>query len=223
MKNAHLRLAEVEYSVVSKNWSTRVHVWCDRLATDAGNTHMLSVIGNDSEMAAISGAISSGARLTAKLPDGAQLDLHMGEKPTTYRGHLAISGRQRPVRHILCFSNALMLNGAAGSVTVLHNDDTLIWATVISFLGLPATPEWSGAGVQMLRDTQKISEITGFNCSPVTVTVTREELLLWIGEQVKGGLLTIPEENGPVIWPVYGIKDLLRASVVEEEAPVLAV
>jgi hypothetical protein len=48
MKNAHLRLAEVEYSVTSKNWSTRVQVWCDRLATEDYTTHMLSLFGNDS-------------------------------------------------------------------------------------------------------------------------------------------------------------------------------
>jgi hypothetical protein len=222
MNNAHLRLTEIEYSVQSKNWSTRVQVWCDRLATEGSTTHMLSLFGNDSEMAAVSGAISTGARLTAKLPDGTQLELHMGEKPTTYRGHLAIPGRQRPVRHTLCFSEALMLNGTAGFVTVLHNEDTLIWATVISFLGLPALPEWAGAGVQMLRDTEKIREITGFNCSPVTVTITREELLKWIGSQVKGKLLRFPDASGPIIWPAYGIKDLLSASVIEQDVPGIA-
>jgi hypothetical protein len=146
----------------------------------------------------------------------------MGEKPTTYRGHLSIPGRQRPVRHILCFSEALMQNGTNGSVTVLHNDDTLIWATVISFLGLPALPDWAGPGVQMLRNTEKIREIIGFNCSPVTVTITREELLKWIGSQVEKKYLSLPEVAGPTIWPVYGIKDLLSASVIELDVPGIA-
>ena len=222
MKNAHVRLAQVEYSVQSKNWSTRVQVWCDRLATEDNATHMLSIFGNDSEMAAVSGAISTNSRLTAKLPDGVRFELFMGEKPTTYRGHLSIPGRQRPVRHILCFSEALMQNGANGSVTVLHNDDTLIWASIISFLGLPALPEWAGAGVQMLRDTEKIQEITGFNCSPVTVTVDRKELLDWIGSQIKEKLLFLPDTAGPVIWPSYGINDLLFPSAVEENAGIAA-
>jgi len=217
MKNAHLRLTQVEYSVQSKNWSTRVEVWCDRLATEDTTTHMLSIFGNDSEMAAVSGAISTNSRLTAKLPDGSKLELFMGQKPTTYRGHLSIPGRLRPVRHILCFSEALMQNGTNGSVTVLHNDDTLIWATVISFLGLPALPEWAGPGVQMLRNTEKIREIIGFNCSPITVTITREELLQWIGLQVAEKFLFLPEAAGPVIWPSYGIKDLLSASVIDED------
>jgi hypothetical protein len=217
MKNAHLRLTQVEYSVQSKNWSTRVEVWCDRLATEDNATHMLSIFGNDSEMAAVSGAISTNSKLTAKLPDGQRLELFMGEKPTTYRGHLSIPGHKRPVRHVLCFSEALMQNGANGSVTVLHNDDMLIWATVISFLGLPALPEWAVPGVQMFRNTEKIREIIGFNCTPVTVTITREELLKWIGSQVAEKMLFLPELAGPVIWPLYGIKDLLSASVVDED------
>jgi hypothetical protein len=110
-----------------------------------------------------------------------------------------------------------MQNGTNGSVTVLHNDDTLIWATVISFLGLPALPDWAEPGVQMLRDTEKIREIIGFNCSPVTVTITREELLQWIGLQVAEKMLFLPEAAGPVRWPSYGIKDLLSASVVEQD------
>ena len=139
MKNAHLRLAQVEYSVQSKNWSTRVQVWCDRLATEDSTTHMLSLFGNDSEMAAVSGAISSNSRLTAKLPDGFALNcLWARNRPRTVA--TSDSRPQRPVRHVLCFSEALMQNGTAGSVTVLHNDDTLIWASVISFLGLPAMP-----------------------------------------------------------------------------------
>jgi hypothetical protein len=49
------------------------------------------------------------------------------------------------------------------------------------------------------------------------VTITREELLQWIGLQVAEKFLFLPEAAGPVIWPSYGIKDLLSASVVEQD------
>jgi hypothetical protein len=93
MKNAHLRLAQVEYSASTKNWSTRVQVWCDRFATNDGYTQLMSVFGNDSEMAPLSAAIGTGAQLTAILPDGVTHRIYMGEKPTTYRGYLPIPGR----------------------------------------------------------------------------------------------------------------------------------
>ena len=216
MKNAHLRLAQVQYSMSTKNWSTRVQVWCDRFATNDGNTQMLSVFGNDSEMATISAAIGTGAQLTATLPDGATLNLCMGDKSTTYRGYLPIPGRNRPVRHMLAFSKKLMLNGTEGSVTVLHDDEELIWASVVSFLGLPASPEWADAGVHMLRSTDKIKAIDGFNCSPVVVTTTRDEVMAWIGSQVKLGMLDLPKCDGPVQWRQYGIHDLLSGFQSEE-------
>jgi hypothetical protein len=49
------------------------------------------------------------------------------------------------------------------------------------------------------------------------VTITREELLQWIGLQVAEKFLFLPEAAGPVIWPSYGIKDLLSASVIDED------
>ena len=52
------------------------------------------------------------------------------------------------------------------------------------------------------------------------MTITREELLKWIGSQVEKKYLSLPEVAGPTIWPVYGIKDLLSASVIEPECPV---
>jgi len=45
----------------------------------------------------------------------------------------------------------------------------------------------------MLRNTEKIREIIGFNCSPVTVTITREELLSWIGTQIAEKMLVLPK------------------------------
>jgi hypothetical protein len=217
MKNAHLRLAQVEYSQTSKNWSTRVQVWCDRLATNDSNTLLLSLFGNDSEIATISAAVGVGAMMTATLPDGTKHVLNMGDRATTYRGYLPIPGQQRPVRHMLAFSQSLMVNGSAGTVTVLHNDDTLIWASVVSFLGLPAIPEWAGAGVQMLRDADKIKIIDGFNCSPVVVTATRDELLAWIGTQVASGVFSLPEADGPVFWDQYGISEMLSGLEDQDE------
>jgi hypothetical protein len=177
---------------------------------------MLSIFGNDSEIAAISAAISTGASLTAMLPDGTTRHLAFGDDVTNYRGHIQVSDRKRPIRHLLSFSKALIQNGMDGKVYLLDNDPALIWATVISFLGLPATPQWAEAGVRMLSQTGKIEQMTGFNCTPVAVNVAREELLAWIGQQVRDGSLQFPAESGPIQWPCYGVEHLVP--VPEEEA-----
>src|ERR1700759_1870807 len=97
MDNAHLRMGIVEYNVTTKSYSTRVQAFCDRFATDAAQTHMLSIFGNDAEIA----AISTGAQLTAMLPDGTTRHLCLGDDVTNYRGHLQIAYRKRPTRHLL--------------------------------------------------------------------------------------------------------------------------
>ena len=172
---------------------------------------MVSVFGNDGEVAAIAAAISTGARLHVTLPNGARTAIHLGDNPATFRGHIAITGRPRPLRHLLAFSETVTQNGSDGKVFVLHNYAPLIWANVISFMGLPAIPEWASAGLDMLREKNLVRELEGFNCSPVIVAVPREELLAWIGDQVRADNLLFPLENGPVRWPAYGAHDLLSA------------
>jgi hypothetical protein len=111
-----------------------------------------------------------------------------------------------------------MQNGMDGKVYLLYNDPALIWATVISFLGLPATPQWADAGVRMLSQTGKIEQMTGLNCTPVAVKVAREELLAWIGEQVRDGSLEFPAKSGPIQWPRYGVQDLVPLPVEDAAA-----
>jgi len=170
---------------------------------------MRSVFGNSTEMAAISGAVSNGSPLHAVCPDGTRLQLFLGQKATSYRSQINIDGRARPIQHMLFFSQEIMQNGMNGTVYVLHDNTDLIWATVVSFLGLPACPEWAFAGVRMLRAGGKIKSIAGFGCTPVAVTVDRQTLLAWMGEQVRYSNLHFPEKNGPIGFQAYGISDIL--------------
>jgi hypothetical protein len=210
MQNAHLRIAKLEYMQSSKSFSTRVQAFCDRFVLEGSRCLMVSYFGNDAEISAISAAVSSNQSLSVKLPDGAEKNFNLGEKVVNYRGSIQIPGHPRPVRHVLSFAEEMLQNGMEGKVYLLNNDPRLIWSTVISFLGLPATPEWATEGVKMLTHRKKINELEGFNCSPSVVTVGREELLSWIGEQVKAGVLPFPDKPGPIIWPEYDITDLIR-------------
>jgi hypothetical protein len=219
MQNAHLRIGKVEYKAESKSFSTRVQAFCDRFVLDGSHCLMLSYFGNDAEIAAISAAISSNTSLTLMLPDGSERRVALGEKIVNYRGSIQIPGHPRPVRHVLSFAQDMLQNGMEGKVFLLNDDPRLIWATVISFLGLPATPEWAEAGVKMLRSREKFKELEGLNCSPAVISIAREELLSWIGEQIKMGTLPFPETAGPVQWPRYQVTDLFptpRASDVVE-------
>lgn len=72
----------------------------------------------------------------------------------------------------------------------------------------------------MLSRTGKIEQMTGFNCTPVAVKVAREELLAWIGEQVRAGALEFPAKSGPIFWPRYDVQHLVP--LPEEDAAAAA-
>jgi hypothetical protein len=209
MKNAHLRLAQVEFQMATKRSTTSVRVWCDRLITDEDRGLLLSIFGNESEMSAIAGAVGLGSSLTAFLPTGERIAFRMGDKAISSRGFLSMPSHRRPIRHTLYFAQALYDQASGGSITVMRNDDDLIWATIVSSLGLPATPQWASSAVEMLRESGKIKTLDGFRCSPTRITVNREEMLQWIGQQVAAKKLLLPTEEGPIVWPRYELRDLL--------------
>lgn len=212
MKNAHLRTAAVELRIATEHTATRVRAFSDRFAIDGDNqAHMLSIFGGDSEIAAMAGAIATGLSVTITLPDGGTRQIYMGEKTVTYRSHLRAPGSARPVRHLLAFSKDVASNGQLGQVYLLEDNPALIWAATTSFLGVPATPAWAVPGVEWLRRKEKIENLDGFNCSPIRISVQREELLEWVGRGVKRGRLHFPESNGPILWPDYTLDNNFRA------------
>lgn len=211
MKNAHLRMAAAVLHIETMNTKTRVRAFSNLFAQDKSEstTHVLSLFGGDSEIAAFSGALSMGESIEITLPDGATYSASMGDKAVTYRGHLKVPGSDRPVRHLLALSQEVVQNGLLGSVYLLQKDPKLVWAAVASLVGIPATPAWAEKAVAWLEREGKIEAMDGFGCAPIKVTVNREELLEWIGEGVWKGSLPFPEQNGPVLWPAYGLNSLL--------------
>lgn len=218
MKNAHARIGTIEFSIDRKKTSTRVRAYFDRFAADSeGQAHMVSIFGNDSEISAFAAAIISGVPLSARTPDGQYHTLRFGEKTATYKGHIQLPGRQRPLRHLLAFSRAILQNGAEGNVYIFNRSPGFVWATLVSYLGLPAVPEWADTAIRWLRDNGKMVEMEGYQCSPFRVSTTREEMLEWIGYNVKEKYLAFPEYDGPVFWPHYGLGDVLSPGVPEIE------
>ena len=62
MKNAHLRMAHLEFRRTAKETVTQIRVPMDRLIAEAGEgsarAHLISVFGNDQEIAAIAAALT---------------------------------------------------------------------------------------------------------------------------------------------------------------------
>jgi hypothetical protein len=210
MENAHLRLGLLEYQRMTEKTSTRIRVRVDRYVGEDRKAHLLSVFGNDSDVGAITAAIHEKASFNLIFPDGAVKNVSLGEHVSCYKGAITLADRKHPVRHLVAVSQELHTNGGVGRTILLRYQREEAWATLVSFLGLPADPLWADYALDDLEKRDRIEEIDGIGCKPVMISATSEEVLEWIGEGLRSQHLRLPESNGPIRWPQYTLGDLLR-------------
>ena len=215
MRNAHWRMGRLEYRRDSGSTSTRISVHVDRYVGEGDDAHLISLFGGDAEVGAVTAAIHEKHTFTVTFLDGKEKVVGFGPDAICYRGTINLQGRKQALRHLIAVSNSLHANGSAGRTFILHlGPDTreLAWATLVSFLGLPADPRWSGPILETMRAEKKIQRLDGIGCKPAVIHGTRDELLARIGRARSLGLLAFPEKNGPVLWPRYTIRQALKAS-----------
>lgn len=214
MENAHLRLGLLEYVRITEKASTRIRLRVDRYMGEDRKAHLLSVFGNDSDVGAITAAVHEKATFSLTLPDGTTKDVTLGEHASCYKGAVTLPGRKHPVRHLLAVSEELHTNGTAGRTLLLRYRRDEAWATLVSFLGLPAAPTWGDYVLGIVERKKRVEEIDGIGCEPVLVSATTEEMLEWIGEGLQTGALTFPSETGAVQWPRWSMSELLKPAPV---------
>ena len=210
MENAHLRLGLLEYQRMTEKTSTRIRVRVDRYVGEDRRAHLLSVFGNDSDVGAITAAIHEKASFNLTFPDGSIKNVALGEHASCYKGAITLADRKHTVRHLLAVSQELHTNGGVGRTLLLRYQREEAWATLVSFLGLPADPSWAEYVLGALEKNNRIEEIDGIGCTPVLISASSEEVLKWFGEGLRGANLPLPESNGPVRWPQHTLATLLR-------------
>jgi hypothetical protein len=102
-------------------------------------------------------------------------------------------------------SEQLYTNGGVGRTILLGYERDQAWATLVSFLGLPAEPSWAEHVLGVVEAEERIKALDGIGCKPVLISATTEEVLQWIGEGLKYQTLSFPEKNGPILWPRYSV------------------
>jgi hypothetical protein len=214
MENAHLRLGLLEYVRFTEKVSTRIRLRVDRYMGEDRQAHLLSVFGNDSDVGAITAAVQEKATFTLTLPDGASKEVTLGEHASCYKGTVALPGRKHPVRHLLAVSQQVHTNGTGGRTLLLRYRRAEAWATLVSFLGLPADPAWGDHIIGVLERKKRVEVIDGIGCEPVLISATTEEVLEWIGEGLRSGVVAFPSETGAVAWPQWSIAELLKPTSV---------
>jgi hypothetical protein len=201
MQNAHLRLGLLEYHRMTEKTSTRIRLRVDRYVGEDEQAHLISVFGNDSDVGAITAAVHEKATFTLTFPDDEVKEVSLGEHASCYKGAVSLQDRKHPVRHLVAVSEALYTNGGVGQTILLGYQRDQAWATLVSFLGLPAKPSWADHILGVIEAEERIKPLDGIGCQPVLISATTEEVLEWIGEGLKSQVLGFPVNNGPIMWP----------------------
>jgi hypothetical protein len=184
----------------------------DRYMGEDRQAHLLSVFGNDADVGAITAAVYEKATFTLTFPDGTIKDVTLGEHASCYKGAVALPGRKHPVRHLLAVSQELHTNGSVGRTLLLRYRREEAWATLVSFLGLPADPAWADYVLQIAERKKRIEVMDGIGCEPVVISATTEEMMEWAGEGLRSQVLSFPVDRGPIVWPRWSLAQVLEAS-----------
>jgi hypothetical protein len=202
MKNAYLRFGKLAYVRRTEKTATNIRVFLDAfVGEERGKAHLVSVIGGDVELGALSAAFANGDSFTAIDPSGFERTVSLGEKPLCFRGSITIAGRKRPLRHLVACSREIADTTSNGKVILISDDPRFIWSSLVRHYGLPATPEWGSWMIAQLRQQKRIQDLPSLGYSGVAVKSTRKELLALLRRGLRTKNLRFPESNGAVEWP----------------------
>lgn len=216
MKNAHLRFAHLSYDRVMKKTTTRFRVPVDRFIGERGaagetRAHLLSMIGGDTQIAALGAAVSLGESFAVETA-GASLCVCLGAAAESYRGSLVLDRSQRPLRHLVAVSGELAQTGTGKHPqrTILcHDSAAFVWTALVHIHGLPGASPWARWMIAELRRLKKFRSLIGIGCRPVLIEGGRELLLECISRGLRQGKLQFPQENGSLEWPQVTLAQML--------------
>ena len=219
MKNAHLRFGYLTYTKVFKKTSTHFKLPLDRFIGESElgaeiKAHLISVVGGDTQIAAVAAAVSNGDRFTVEDPDGTSFRVSLGAKAECYRGSLQLEGQKRSLRHLVGVSEELAQTGSGNNTerTIILDDSAeFLWASLAHIHGLPGTADWSDWLVQEMNRLKAVRPLLGIGCSPVLVKGSKGFFMNCISRGLREGRLPFPDCNGPVQWSRISLPELLAS------------
>ena len=218
MKNAHLRFGWLTYMKMTEKTTTHFKVRLDRFIGEVlpdpprqARAHFLSVIGTDTQIAAISAAVSLGDKFMVEGPNLASIRVGFEKKAECYKGALQLADRKKPIRHLIAISEELATNSSAtsGRTLLAGSSPSFIWTSLAQLHGLPGIPDWGEWFVEQLENHQAIIPLLGLGCRPVLIKGNKQQFLSWLARGVKSSLLSFPERTGPTYWPRLGLDQIM--------------
>ena len=209
MKNAHLRFGWLSYFKRTEKTTTTFKLRLDRFigevlpdAPRRAKAHFISVVGADTQIAAVNAAISMGERFEIVGPAFEAIQVSLERNAQCSRGSLQLSDRKKPLRHLIGISEEVTTSAASTARTVLaHSSPQFVWMSLAQIHGLPGMPEWADWFHGQLEAHKAIIPLLGIGCEPVLIQGEKAQFLSWLSQGVRSGLLPFPQATGPIEWP----------------------
>ena len=219
MKNAHLRFGWLTYVKTTEKAVTNIRLRLDRFIGEVlpdpprqARAHFLSVVGGDTQISAISAAISMGDRFMVEGPGVPPVRVCLERNAQCYKGPLQFAGRKKPLRHLIGISEEFAGGGSSSATdrTLLADSGALfVWASLAEIHGIPGVPEWAEWFLRKIEKHKAIVPVLGVGCNPVLVKGDKEQFLSWLSDGLWGGDIHFPDETGPIRWPSFDLQQVL--------------
>jgi len=173
--------------------------------------HLISVIGGDTQISAVSAAISMGDRFMVEGPDVQAIRVCLERNAACFRGSVQLAGRKKPLRHLIGMSEEFAsgnMSSNSGRTLLAGSDKRFVWVSIAHIYGIPGMPEWADWFADELDTHRAITHALGIGWSPVIVKGEKEQFPDWLSWGVESGAVRFPADPGSVRWPGVGLKDI---------------
>ena len=218
MKNAHLRFGWLTYVKSTEKTTTSIKLRLDRFIGEVlpdpprqAKAHLISVIGGDTQIAAVSAAISLGDRFMVEGPGVQPTRVCLERNAQCFKGSVQLAGRKKPLRYLIGLSEEFASSNTAASSgrTVLpSSENQFIWASLAHIHGIPGMPAWADWFAGELNTHKAIIRALGIGCTPVLIKGQKDQFLSWLSWGVESGAVSFPSETGPIRWPSSSLKHI---------------
>lgn len=222
MKNAHLRFGWLTYVKSTEKTTTSIRLRLDRFIGELlpdpprqAKAHLISVIGGDTQITAVTAAISLGDRFLVEGPELAPTRVCFERNAQCFKGSIQLAGRKKPIRHLVALSEqfASVTTAASHRTLLAGSDGRFVWASIADLYGIPGMPEWAEWFMGELRTHHALAPALGIGCRPVIINGEKDQLLDWLSWGVESGAIAFPVKSGPIRWPKLDLKDIFIDAV----------
>ncbi len=218
MKNAHLRFGWLTYVKSTEKTTTSIKLRLDRFIGEVlpepprqAKAHLISVIGGDTQIAAVSAAISLGDRFMVEAPGVQPIRVCLDRNAQCFKGSVQLAGRKKPLRHLIGLSEEFAssnVSASSGRTLLAGSGSRFIWSSVAHIHGIPGIPEWADWFAGELDSHNAIVRALGIGCDPVLVKGEKEQFLDWLSWGVESEAIKFPAETGSIRWPSLSLQDI---------------